>query len=185
MNLVKPLGTYTRVVQFFNSSGQPEALTAAPTITLYRNGVLSALTTPTLTAIGAITGGYLLSFTAVAGFGEYDRAQLYVVGTLATSAESVTVATPVITVLTQLIGTEIADHVLNRDMALARASTTPGTTSRSALNAISMLRNRVTRTFVAGAGTLTTYQEDDVTTAFSTVTVVTANAPTITASDPV
>lgn len=70
---------------------------------------------------------------------------------------------------------EIADEVLTRDW-----TEVTGVASRSVLNALRALRNRVTR---SGA-TLTVYREDDSTTAYTAALTTDAGAEPVTSVDP-
>lgn len=71
--------------------------------------------------------------------------------------------------------TTFADALLNRDM-----SAVSDTTARSPLNALRLLRNKHS----VAAGTLTVYEEDDSTSAWTAVVTSTAGANPITAIDP-
>lgn len=179
MAIVRLGQTHTRAIQFFNSTGVASALNAGFTIVSYKNGVLDATATPTLTAIGGITGGYLLSYAVPAGFAENDRIQFYVTGVLTTGGDTVTNLSPILQVSTVPTATENADGLLNRDMSAVTV-----TNSRSPINALRILRNRVVRSTASGAGTLDVYNEGDAVIAWSSVTVVSANVGPITSSDP-
>jgi len=71
--------------------------------------------------------------------------------------------------------TENADALLNRDM-----SAVSDTTARSPLNALRALRNKV----AIAAGTMTVYEEDDSTEAWTAALTTDASAEAITVVDP-
>lgn len=179
MAIVRLGQTHTRAIQFFNSTGVASYLNAGFTIVCYKNGVIDATATPTLTVIAAVAGGYILSYAVPAGFAENDRIQFYVTGVLTTGGDTVTNLSPILQVSTVPTATENADGLLNRDMSAVTV-----TNSRSPINALRILRNRVVRSTASGAGTLDVYNEGDAVIAWSSVTVVSANVGPITSSDP-
>ncbi len=70
-----------------------------------------------------------------------------------------------------------ADSLLNRDMATVSVSN-----ARSPINALRLLRNKVTRP--TATGTMTVFAEDDATAAWTSAVIVTPNIGPITTSDP-
>ena len=179
MAIVRLGQTHTRSIQFVNSTGVASYLNAGFTVSVYKNGVVDLTNVCTLTVIAGIAGGYLLSYPVSATFLEGDRLQFYVVGVLTTGGDTVTSLSPILQVATIPTTTENADGLLNRDMSAVTV-----TNSRSPINALRILRNRVVRSTAAGAGTLDVYNEGDAVIAWSSVTVVSANVGPITSSDP-
>jgi len=75
-------------------------------------------------------------------------------------------------------GSEVADAVLNRDMATGTDS--GSTTVRTVRQALRVLRNKA----AVSAGTLTVYKEDDSTSSWTAAVTTDASASPITAVDP-
>ncbi len=73
------------------------------------------------------------------------------------------------------LGTTLVDEIFTRDL-----SAITGEAARSLLNAVRFLRNKWT----VVSGTLTVYEEDDTTTAWTSVLSATAGADPVTGSDP-
>lgn len=182
--MIKP----SQVVSFYFGVQNP--LTAAavnadstPTCVIYKNGAVDGAVTPTVT--NPATGSYKVQFTTPVTYTDGDSVEALVVAIVNTVTSPPTsvyferVTTKLVSELNDLdstditnavptvgdivagvpTATEIADETLKRDW-----NAVVGAAARSLLNAGRKLRNRVA---FDGVNTLTVYEEDDTTPAYT------------------
>ncbi len=142
----------------------------SPAVEISKNGGSFATTTNSAVEIG--NGWYYVDLTAT----ETDTDGALIVRATATGADEWRDYHQVYSSLsTTSERTSIADAVLGRDF-----SSVTGAAARSVLNALRALRNRVS----VASGTMTVYQEDDTTVAWSGAVTTDTSADLITEIDP-
>ena len=167
--------TVRRLFTTVNTSGVPTTLAGTPVISAYEDGGTTEITAGiTLTVdFDTRTGMHLIAVDTSDSNYEAGKDYHLVITTGTVSGSSVVGYVVAQFSIEARYG--IGDSLLKRDM-----SAPSGAASRSPLNALRALRNR----WAVSGGTLTVYQEDDTTSAWTSTTTGTAGADPITESNP-